>query len=488
MRLAIIDLGTNSVRFDVHQIRNPDQVLALHREKLMVRLGEDVFIRGRLSKPAIQRTLDAFSGFKKTAVRLHASKIIAFGTSALREAQDAKKFISLVKKKTGIDIRVISGKEEATLISRGILTYEKPKGSFALVDIGGGSTEISICRSQKVLHADSFSLGTARLQQIFLKKSPPDPEAIRSLRRHIRSILLPTFFAEDWPKVRAILGSSGTVKSLARILDEDWDSDVVTYSALKKLIKKMSTMTSTELMLIPNMEPKRVDMILAGAILLEESMKALGAKKVIFTDFSLRDGILQDEVRRYKKVSQSKPDLDFVLRKAIEYGRDGAKLKKLVEFSTLMFRKLKRVHKLSNIWVDYLNAAVLLRDVGEIIAIPEHEKHSEYIVENLDFPAMQDWETKMIAKLVRYHEGGQVTDKDLKSIKDKATYLKLLALLRIVDAFDSERDAVAKICRVQMSKKVVKFSLGNFTAFERILLERKKVLFEEVFSRNLQFT
>src|SRR5690349_20184162 len=148
MRIAIIDLGTNSVRFDIHQLGpKKGSVRQLHREKIMVRLGQGVFLNGKLDRSAIQRTLHAFTRFKKSAAQFKAAKTIAFGTSALRESSDGEKFLKLVHERTGIQIRVISGSEEAQLIALGILSNEKtPKGKYALVDIGGGSTEISICR------------------------------------------------------------------------------------------------------------------------------------------------------------------------------------------------------------------------------------------------------------------------------------------------------------------------------------------------------
>ena len=174
MRLAVIDLGTNSVRFDVHQIGPGTRIRQLHREKLMVRLGQGVFLEGKLDKDAIRRTVHAFQSFQRTSQDLHAQKIVAFGTSALREATDSDKLLSLIRAKTGIDVRVISGQEEARLIAQGILHNEKPpKGSYALLDIGGGSAEISICRGRGLIHSESFALGTARPSASFPQKRKP---------------------------------------------------------------------------------------------------------------------------------------------------------------------------------------------------------------------------------------------------------------------------------------------------------------------------
>lgn len=223
MRIGIIDLGTNSVRFDVHLVGHNGQVHLLHREKLMIRLGQGVFVENKLDTSAIHRTVQAFMSFRRTATLLHAERVIAFGTSALREAVDAENLIDLIRKKTEIDIRVISGEEEAQLIAAGILANEQAiKGRFGLVDIGGGSTEISICRETRTIHSASFPLGAARLQQLFLKKSPPhhsnskekvDPDPISSFRRYVKSILLPKMISEEWPQVTKIIGSSGTIRA-----------------------------------------------------------------------------------------------------------------------------------------------------------------------------------------------------------------------------------------------------------------------------------
>src|SRR5579885_2624154 len=160
MRLGVIDLGTNSVRFDVHQIGSDGELTRLHREQLMIRLGQGALLSKKLDREAIGRTLDAFSRFKRVATHLKTEKIIAFGTSALREVSDRDQLIELIRRSTGISLRVITGAEEAQLIALGVLSNENlPPGRIALVDIGGGSTEISICRGRKVLHSHSFNLG-----------------------------------------------------------------------------------------------------------------------------------------------------------------------------------------------------------------------------------------------------------------------------------------------------------------------------------------
>jgi exopolyphosphatase/guanosine-5'-triphosphate,3'-diphosphate pyrophosphatase len=177
MRFAVIDLGTNSVRFDVHQLGKKAKLL--HREKLMIRLGQEVFLKGKLNKDAIDRASQAFIHFAKVARKLQTDRMIAFGTSALRESKNGAAFVEHIRNVSGIELRVISGQEEARFIAAGILRNEKKlPPRFALIDIGGGSTEVSICKKNKAAASHSFPLGTARMQQVFLKKNPPAPPPI----------------------------------------------------------------------------------------------------------------------------------------------------------------------------------------------------------------------------------------------------------------------------------------------------------------------
>lgn len=499
MRVAIVDLGTNSVRFDVHQIGPGKKVAPLHREKLMIRLGQGVFLSGRLDRDTYRRTLEAFESFAHTARSLRATRIVAFGTSALREAADSQKLLKQILDKTGIDVRVISGKEEATLIARGILAHENlPKGKSALIDIGGGSTEISIVANGEIVASESFPLGTARLQQVFLKTTPPKREALEELRRHIRGSILPKIIAEDWPRASIAMGSSGTIRALAKILKaESRGSDRgFELRSLKKLVKRMSKYNTTELLAIEGMESKRVDMILAGAVLLEESLIAIKARSVRITEQSLRDGILDEEVEAYRRNTSSHVGfhLDDLLAQARNFSVSDEHVTQVRALSERLFDGLKRVHKLKPEWRNLLSAAAILHDVGEAVAPTHHERHSYYIVKNADIPSMQPWEREFVAQLCLWHRGGK-PDRSLMPFggnrKLYTAFMQLLSLLRLADAMDRSHKALAQIVRIGVSKKRVTISLKGLKRsslnLELLRLEQKKSLFESVTGRELEF-
>lgn len=500
MRLAVIDLGTNSVRFDVQEIAKDGNVRRLHREKLMIRLGQGVFLDGKLDPGAIKRAVHAFASFKHTVHSLRVDRIIAFGTSALREAVDGDKLLKRIRKSTGIDVRVISGEEEANLIAAGVMANEKAlKGRYALVDIGGGSTEISICDGKKVLHSASFPIGTARLQQVFLKSSPPGrmpsgTDPIESLRAYVSGVLGARLKDEKWTSAPKIVGSSGTIRALSRMLSDAGDPGAFQRKDLSKLVKRMSGMTGAQLMRIPGMEAKRVDMILAGALLFEEVMKALGAKQARTTEYSLRDGILDEEVRMVKqhKTSHMAFHVPDLFAKAKRMGSSERHLKQVVAVSEKLFDELRPVHRLKPGWKLYLTAAAILHDVGEAVCPTRHELHSYYIVKNADFPSMEPWESLFVANLCLLHPGGKVTRKDLEFLagrgpEARSAFIKLLAMLRIADALDRAHRGAVAIRKVEVTRKSVSLVLESKDSIdlELLRLEQKKGLFEQVFGREL---
>lgn len=498
MRVAIIDLGTNSVRFDVHQISSSKTVKTLHREKLMVRLGQGVFTHGKLNPEAVRRTLQAFTSFKNTAEDLGVERFVAFGTSALREASDGQKLLKLIQAKTGIEIRVISGKEEASLISLGVLSNEKlPKGRFGLIDIGGGSTEISLCRGKKVLAGDSFALGTARLQQVFLRGSPPraktnsKEDPVKLLRKYIRTTILTKTLSESWPKIDKLIGSSGTVRAIAKLAKKKGNGKSIDRSDLKKVVKAMCTMNTEELLSMPGMEAKRVDMILAGAILLEECMNVLNVKKIVSTEFSLRDGVLEEQIELAKAKSSTKLELhiDDLKAKAAKIHPNPSHFIHVAETCETLFDALKPIHKLKPSWRALLLAASYLHDMGELISPTNHEEHSYYFAKNIDFAPLDKWESEFIARLCLYHRVGKPElEQFVKGNKErKDAFMKLLAILRVADALDRGHKSLVKATSVKYTKNTVEIRVSSKTPpdLELLRVEQKKQLFEDVFKKTL---
>lgn len=492
-RIGVIDLGTNSVRFDIHQINPGGFTTLLHREKLMVRLGENLFIGRKLDAKAISRTLEAFSSFSHTASLLKVSEMVAFATSAVREAKDGPDLVKAIRSTTGIDLKIIAGLEEARLIASGILAHKGDlKGTQALVDIGGGSTEITIVTRGKITHSHSFPLGVARIQQVFLKSAPPTPERVQAAEQHIREILKDVIHKQGWPKVDRILGSSGTIRALHRIAKKNVGK--LSRDRLREMTKAIVKMTPTELSEVPGMEPKRVDLIAAGAILFEQIAYYLRARKVAVTNYSLRDGILQQVIHQQLQArwDSQKFDLQPLYEKAIQFGEERGHVKRLVETAEALFDRLKPLHELPRSWKPYLSMAVLLRRTGKAISPLHFEQHSYYIARHTELPVVAPWEKELVALLCLYQDEEKIPLGDFTLFDGKKKvhvpgFQKLLAILRIVDGLapSYRYGTIEKKIRIYPDKVILRLTRGKQKELALLRLQQKKSLFEKVFSRDL---
>lgn len=498
-RIGIIDLGTNSVRFDVHEISPGKPVRTLHRERLMVRLGQGLFLSGEMDSEAIIRSVEAFSSFKYTANFLQVQKITAIATSAVRQAHDRDKLIKAIKKNSGINLRVISGQEEARLIAKGILTNEKNLPSnLALVDIGGGSVEISLSKQQKLLWAQSFSLGTARLDQLFsLSSAKLDnrsrARAVSDLRKHINKTFEQSGYIRSCPKIKKLVGSSGTIKALARIQAQgDPKNKKITYSFIKRLVKKMTLMNRQQLLQIPGMDFSRADMILGGAVLVQEIMQCFEAEEIFVTEFALRDGILAEEVNLVRNKKKSRLDFHIVdLEERLSRSLSNIiQSRRVAETCQELFAELQRVHRLSNEWKNYLVAAAYLENAGAVISASGHAEHSFYIARNFDFPWFEDRDRECIAHLCLWHSEGKISQKDLKFLKNKderARFLKAIAILRLANSLVWNSRATIKIKKVNIKSNAISLKVyaNGSRQLVKLRVEARKKFFEQVFKKQL---
>ena len=305
MRFSIIDLGTNSVRFDVYATYKNNRVSLIHREKQMVRLGDGLFKTGRLNKAAMLRTLYAFEEFERKIKLWKVQRVVAFATCALREAGNSEGFVTELKEKIGIKVKVISGREEARLIAQGVLRNETlPQGYFGLIDVGGGSCEFSFCRRKLALASFSFELGANRLDQVFELTASENSmrrkkEHIEKLKNYIQKTLKETIGGAKLPPINTVIGSSGTIRALEKMVkSRKYKDDAFTRKSLGLLLQEIIPLKVSDLLYYPGLSPNRADIILAGAILLYEVTSFFNVEEIIPTKFSLRDGIFEQELER----------------------------------------------------------------------------------------------------------------------------------------------------------------------------------------------
>lgn len=306
MKIAIIDLGTNSVRLFVYKRGKKKKFLRVRKKKVMVRLGDGLFETGELSEEAIERTVAAFMDFKTILAEEKPDLLRAVGTSALRECSNPERLVNKVAKKTGIAIEVIPGEEEGRLIAVGVqASLTLPEEACVLVDIGGGSTEISILENNEIVFLASLNLGAGRNQQTFLRTVPPirgvKGKGMKALREHVTATLhknIPKRFTKSIP---TLIGTSGSIRAMARIETSSGGSaSTLTTSEVRELVSKLKHKDHAEILAtFPKLEEKRVDLILAATIILDEINRFFQVEEMRITSCSLKDGILANVQSRY---------------------------------------------------------------------------------------------------------------------------------------------------------------------------------------------
>ena len=303
-RMAVIDLGTNSVRFEVVQVYSDFSYRKLYTSKHMVRLGDGVFSTGQLQNEAMERALVAFQGFQKKMKSLKVDHCVAYATSAMRSVSNGEDFIKKVYAKTKIKIQIIDGKIEADLIGKAIVKNENfLKALYVIIDIGGGSTELILCHKSQVIDSLSMPLGCNRLTQMFYSNlhSKKDIEkASNLLLKHTEQLLKSNKQLKKWPKVDYIVGSSGSIRSLSKIFEKQKQNiQPMNVKKLKLVCNFMSKSSKTEISKIPGLSHRRVDLIQSATLVLYQVCQFFKTEHLFTTQYTLRDGMVENEIEKF---------------------------------------------------------------------------------------------------------------------------------------------------------------------------------------------
>jgi exopolyphosphatase/guanosine-5'-triphosphate,3'-diphosphate pyrophosphatase len=306
---AAVDIGTNSVKLTVGRRRDDGSLDVLLDTTTVTRLGKGVDAAGRLDDEAVHRTLTALASFGQEARNLHATRIAAVGTSALRDAANGAEFVRQATLDLGGTVEVISGDREAELIywagrrDPDLALPSDENVTVATMDIGGGSTEFVLGRGETILFRDSLQLGAVRLTERALPSDPPTPEELARAAA-LADEALSVVPVPDGPAV--IVGSGGTIANLvamelrerpdapAKITADLLHATRLTLAQIENRIARLSAVPLAERRSTPGLEPDRADVIVAGAIIQARSLRRLGATEVLASARGLRYGLLYE--------------------------------------------------------------------------------------------------------------------------------------------------------------------------------------------------
>ena len=306
MKLAAIDIGSNSIKLVVVQADSSDSFTVLAQEREVVRLGQETLVNGHINSAATLRATTCLKRFRAVAEANGAEKIVPIATATVREANNAGEFIREVEEETGLHVEVLSGLEEARLIGLAASQGCTEKGVASLnIDIGGGSTEISIFRDGEPLKLVSMKLGAVGLTDRFIHSDPPAPTELDALRSQINSLLeLPAteFREQGWDHATA---TSGTALAIGAALNltAPGVASTVSVAELHLLNTRIAALSLAERRNVAGLTPQRADIIVAGGMVLEETMNALGIESLRICDWSLREGVIIDRLHDWERSS-----------------------------------------------------------------------------------------------------------------------------------------------------------------------------------------
>jgi exopolyphosphatase/guanosine-5'-triphosphate,3'-diphosphate pyrophosphatase len=454
MRIAAIDIGTNSIHMIVVQVRPDLSFEVIDREKEMVRLGAGGLDGRALTPEAMHAALQVLSKFRRLAESHKVDEVIAVATSATREAENGGEFLQTVTQQTGIRPRVISGTEEARLIHLAAVYGVSVPGDVAVViDIGGGSVEVTRGAGPAIELGRSFKLGVIRLTERFVKTDPLEPRDERKLVRHIDAEIGKYLHQIARTGFERVIGTSGTILSLGAVASAaeglapgaPLRNRRFAAKQIRRVRKDLVALDLEKRLRVPGLEPRRADLAVAGAILLDEILRRLGASEITLCDLSLREGLVLDYISRHRKeIAQADryPDVRrrsvFELAERCNYWPEHSQ--HVARLSIGLFDQTRAIHGLTDREREWLEYAAILHDIGVHISYEGHHKHSYYLVKNGDLRGFEPDEIEAIALVARYHR--QATPKrrhdgflELRR-RTRRIVRTLAAILRLAESLD----------------------------------------------------
>jgi exopolyphosphatase/guanosine-5'-triphosphate,3'-diphosphate pyrophosphatase len=464
MRLAAIDIGSNSIHMVIADVTADGGITVVERAKEMVRLARGVFTSGRISRDSMELGIRALRTFARLARARNAERVRAVATSAVRDARNGEAFIQRVREETGIRAKIISGREEARLVYRAASHSLGLHGvPYLLIDIGGGSVELAFVRDGRPVWLESLPLGVARLTEQFLLTDPPTPKQRKRLRSHLGEAL-----SEQLVKVREgggrlAVGTSGTIHTiLAMVLAARGDETgrlhgaVASTKEITQLRRAVLTHDAAARLELPGIDAKRLDLMPAAVLLMESILHHAGASELTGCTWALREGILLDLAG---VPTGGAAEIAAVRRRSVDalatrFAGDDAHGRQAARLALCLFDATAETLQLPPESRELLEYAALLHDIGRTIDHERHHLHSAYLIRHAELLDFDPEEIDIIAQVAQGHrkQTPKRSDPELQGLPrgTRRVIRALAVLLRLADALDRTHFGVIKdiVCRL----------------------------------------
>jgi exopolyphosphatase/guanosine-5'-triphosphate,3'-diphosphate pyrophosphatase len=511
--IAAIDIGTNSLHMVIVKIEAAlPSFTMIAREKETVRLGDRNLITGELKPEVMLKAIACLGRFKTLAHSLEVNSIVAVATSAVRESPNGKEFLHQIETELGLSVDLISGPEEARRIYLGVLSgMEFNHQPHIIIDIGGGSTELILGDSEEPRSLTSTKIGAVRLTGELVNSDPITETEFKYLQAYARG-MLERSVEEVQEKLKIgefprLIGTSGTIETIATIhareklglVPSTLNGYQFSLQDLRIWVTRLRKMTNVERATIPGMPEKRSEVILAGAVILQEAMTLLGMESLTVCERALREGIIVDWMLAHGFIDnrlrfQTSVRERSVLKTAKKYYSNLEHSERITAFALNIFDQTQgKLHYWNTDQRKLLWAAAILHNCGHYVSHSSHHKHSYYLIRNGELLGYNETEIEIIANIARYHRKSAPKKKhenyrNLLHKEHRQMVNQLSAILRLAVALDRRRIGAISHVKCEYLPNFKEFKMFIFPsliddecALEMWSLDYKKGVFEEEF-------
>lgn len=498
VRIGAIDVGSNAIRFSAVEFTSRTAKQELERLRVPVRLGHEVFRTGRLAPDAVDAALDALGGFGRRMESLGVGPYRAVATSAVRESEDGAAFVRRARAEAGIRLETITGSEEARLVWLAVRDrFTLGPGPWLIMDLGGGSVELSLAKGEKPAWTVSHTMGAVRLLESF-ESAGDGSEFHELLEEYIGTLRLQAPGLRVSSRVRGLIATGGNIEALSDLGRGRHGADGAErlgLSELHRLIVRLAKLSLAQRVEQLGLRPDRADVILPAALLYERVAKMAGVKEIVVPRVGVKEGVLLDVLDEMAARGRHRRRHDQeAFEGAVGLGRrfdfDEAHARHVAMLATSLFDQLQPLHGLSESDRRILAAAALLHDVGQFVSYRSHHKHSFYLVAHSELAGFNPQQMPIIGLVARYHRKAEPRPEhpgfgELDAT-DRERVQKLAALLRVADALD--REHVQRVSGVDalIEDDAVELRVADSGALESWTLPAKAGLFERTFGLPLR--
>jgi len=505
MRIAALDLGTNSFHLLVVDAHPDGTFVPLAKEKEMLRLGDGVAREGRVPEGDARRAVMAIKRFQSLAESAASDEVVAYATSAIREADNGGELVDRIRTEAGVDVRVITGLDEARLIFEAIRASVviDPPPALAF-DLGGGSLEVMVGDRSGLAWASSVKLGVARLTAELVRGDPPSPGDIRRLRERFTTGLAPLAAEVSKLHPKMAIGTSGTLCTLARMAAARRSGTVpvsvnqLTFDRdeLMAIHEDLLSMPASQRSRLPGLDAGRTDIIPTGSLFLLTAMELFGFEELTAGEWALREGMVLDAIGHHDASDWSGDPRAIRRASVLELARrcnwDEVHSRQVARLAVQLFDQTLPLHELRPGDREILEHASLLHDIGAHVSTESHHKHTAYLIQHGRLRGFSPEEVTVLAALGRYHRGGdpRKSSEPFASLDAEwqARVPKLAALLRLADGLDRSRSGVVDDVHMKLNGTRVRMAVTAEADADVDIwgARRKRELFEKLFDRRLE--